>query len=260
MDKTLVQALIISAIAFTVMGLAMYDIAKDNKKRGIKPKKLFHAIVEVEYLGVVGTEVKQGGFMGAMIGSFLGGDLGMVVGGMAPRGIKTRCRFRIRYENGKEKTEDCYEGDGRYDQLMNIIRMQEQKGERMIKAEHLPSLNQTQMPKERKVATQPKASIEPYSLKKNELPQGKYLIGRDIPPGTYDFFVVYGNGGKFDMCKYDESGKIIDRPGKFYWVGLKETYENSELIHVHCPEGYNIEISGNVILKIAKSQEISIDL
>ena len=118
MDKDVVKALIIAAIGLTVMGLVMYDIAKDNKKRGIKPKRIIPLIVEVKYLGVVGTEVKRGGFMGAMIGSFWGGDLGMVVGGLAPRGVRTRCRFEVKYENGKVKIEDCYEGDGRYNELM----------------------------------------------------------------------------------------------------------------------------------------------
>ena len=100
----------------------------------------------------------------------------------------------------------------------------------------------------------------PYHLKINELPQGTYLIGRDIPAGTYDFFVVYGDGGKFDICKRDESGKIIDGTWTFYWVGLKETYEKRELIHVLCNEGYTIEISGSVILRIAKSQNVKINL
>jgi len=110
----------------------------------------------------------------------------------------------------------------------------------------------------------PKASVvrpvEPYKLKKNELPQGSYVIGRDIPPGTYDFFVVYGQGGKFDIAKHDANGKIIDGTWDFFWVGLKEEYEHRELVHVNCPDGYTISISGNVILKIAKSQQVQIEL
>ena len=100
----------------------------------------------------------------------------------------------------------------------------------------------------------------PYQLKTNELPQGTYLIGRDIPAGTYDFFVVYGDGGKFDICKRDESGNIIDGTWTFYWVGLKEPHEKRELIHVLCEEGYTIKIKGSVILRIAKSQNVKINL
>lgn len=103
-------------------------------------------------------------------------------------------------------------------------------------------------------------SVKPYPLGKNELPQGSYLIGRDIPAGTYDFFVVYGFGGKFDIGKYDANDKVIDGTWNFFWVGKKEDYEKRELIHIQCKEGYTLKISGNVILKIARSQPVKIDL
>ena len=99
-----------------------------------------------------------------------------------------------------------------------------------------------------------------YRLNKNDLTQGEYVIGKDIPVGVYDFFVVYGNGGKFDIARYDENDKIIDGTWSFYWVGLQETYEKKELIHIDCKEGYTVKISGNVVLKIVKSQSIRIEL
>lgn len=105
-----------------------------------------------------------------------------------------------------------------------------------------------------------KKVAEPYNLKTNELPQGEYLIGKDIPAGTYDFFVVYGNGGCFNIMKLDSDGKIIDGTWNFFWVGLKESYEKRELVHVDCKEGYTLKIDGNVILKIATSKEVKIDL
>lgn len=101
---------------------------------------------------------------------------------------------------------------------------------------------------------------QPYKLGKNELPQGEYLIGRDIPAGTYDFFVVYGFGGKFDIGKYDSNGKVMNGTWDFFWVGLKEDYEKHELLHVQCMEGYTIKITGSVVLKIARSQKVQIDL
>lgn len=100
----------------------------------------------------------------------------------------------------------------------------------------------------------------PYPLGKNELPQGRYLIGRDIPVGTYDFFVVYGTGGSFDLAKYDENDEMISGTWTGFGVGLNGEYEKRELIHVACPEGYTLKISGNVILKIARSQPVKIDL
>ena len=103
-------------------------------------------------------------------------------------------------------------------------------------------------------------SPKPYRLNKNDLTQGEYVIGKDIPVGIYDFFVVYGNGGKFDIAKYDDNDKIIDGTWAFYWVGLQETYEKKELIHIDCKEGYTVKISGNVVLKIVKSQAVRIEL
>ena len=100
----------------------------------------------------------------------------------------------------------------------------------------------------------------PYDLKVNELAQGAYKIGVDIPAGTYDFFVVHGNGGQFDIAKYDDADKVQDGTWSFYWVGLKEEYEKKELIHIECPEGYTIKISGSVVLKIAKSKNVTINL
>ena len=117
---------------------------------------------------------------------------------------------------------------------------------------------QTPVPQQSKVSVQ--RTVEPYNLKRNELPQGSYIIGRDIPQGTYDFFVTYGQGGKFDIAKYDSNGKIINGTWDFYWVGLKEDYDHRELVHVYCQDGYKITISGNVILKIAKSKNVQIDL
>jgi hypothetical protein len=106
----------------------------------------------------------------------------------------------------------------------------------------------------------PNEPAKPYPLGKNELPQGSYLVGRDIPAGTYDFFVVYGSGGVFDLCRYDSSGKIVDGTWTSYWVGLKEDHEKRELIHIPCQAGYTIKIKGNVILKVARSQQVCIEL
>lgn len=76
---------------------------------------------------------------------------------------------------------------------------------------------------------------EPYDLRKNELPQGVYTVGKDFPAGIYDFFAVYGSGGDFQISKLGSDGKIIDGTWSSYWIGLKEAYEHRELIHVTCP-------------------------
>ena len=78
-------------------------------------------IVEVKFLGVVTTDIKRGGFMGAMLGSFWGGDLGMVVGGLAPKNSKMLCRFAVRYDNGEVKLMDCYKGSELYKKYMSYV-------------------------------------------------------------------------------------------------------------------------------------------
>lgn len=100
----------------------------------------------------------------------------------------------------------------------------------------------------------------PYNLKTNELPQGEYLIGEDIPVGTFDFFVVYGTGGRFDIMKLDSDGNIVNGTWDFFWVGLKEDYEKRELVHINCKDGYTIKLDGNVILQIARSKQVKIEL
>ena len=103
-------------------------------------------------------------------------------------------------------------------------------------------------------------TIATYKQHFHAIYKGQYLIGRDISAGTDVFFVVYGFGGKFDIGQYDSNHKVISGTWDFYWVGLKEDYEKHELLHVQCKEGYTIKITGSVVLKIARSQKVQIDL
>lgn len=100
---------------------------------------------------------------------------------------------------------------------------------------------------------------EAYHLGVNELPQGKYKIGRDIPAGTYDFFVLHGDYASVVLETLDAYG---NRVGDWTYdrVGLKEKGAHRELIHVQCKSGQTLSISGNVVLKIVKSQKVKIDL
>lgn len=115
-----------------------------------------------------------------------------------------------------------------------------------------------------KLTSQPAAGEtgpgQPYDLKENELPQGAYAVGTQIPQGTYDFLVVYGTGGKFSKAQYDDTGKIIDGTYEFYWVGLKEDYEKRQLLHIACKAGETVKISGNVVLKISRSKDVQLNL
>ena len=103
-------------------------------------------------------------------------------------------------------------------------------------------------------------SFRSHNLNKNELPQGEYIVGKDIPEGVYDFVVVYGNGGRFEIAQYDENNNFVPGTWNLYWVGLQKSYEKKELIHIDCKKDYTVKISGNVILKIVKSQKVKIEL
>jgi hypothetical protein len=160
--------------------------------------------------------------------------------------IKTDVRFlfAVRYQDGSAQLIQTREGSGT---AMKLLQLCDDIANGHVQPPS-PSPKLTAEP------------AQPYKLGKNELPQGEYLIGRDIPAGTYDFFVVYGFDGKFDIGKYDANNKVINGTWDFDWVGLKEDYEKRELIHVQCKEGYTIKITGSVILKIARSQKVQIDL
>lgn len=120
----IVYALVSFSLVVIGTIIVVYLQAKRYDKTGevaFNPKKRWPEIVEVKYMGPVSTEVKRGGFMGALVGNFLLGDLGLVVGGLAPRGSKTLYRFAVKYDNGKVKIEDCYNNDGRYQELMRFV-------------------------------------------------------------------------------------------------------------------------------------------
>ncbi len=102
--------------------------------------------------------------------------------------------------------------------------------------------------------------VQPYKLHNNELPRGTYTVGEEIPEGIYDFFVIYGKGGYFVKSERDANGRTVEDTAMRYWIGLKESYEHRELIHIRCMPGESITISGNVILKIARSKNVKIEL
>ena len=118
--------LLVWGIAFAVVLYFAVKNAEKRKAAGLPPGKyLKPTIVEVKYMGPLPTKVKSGGFVGAMIGDFLAGDIGMLVGGLAPRSAKTLYRFAVKYSDGKIIMEDCYENSSRYVVLMRFVNWDE---------------------------------------------------------------------------------------------------------------------------------------
>ena len=94
-------------------------------------------------------------------------------------------------------------------------------------------------------------------LQKNQLPQGIYEVGKDIPAGTFDFHHDWGNGS---INVYSAKETILGNLKFFEHVGDTYEYEKVDCVHVTCKEGWYVHISGNLIVSISKSKKIEIDL
>ena len=94
-------------------------------------------------------------------------------------------------------------------------------------------------------------------LQKNQLPQGVYKVGRDIPAGVFDFHHVWGNGS---IYVYKAEKTILGN--LTFGDNIGDTYENEKMdcIHVTCENGWYVHINGNLIVSISQSKEIELDL
>lgn len=105
--------------------------------------------------------------------------------------------------------------------------------------------------------SQMRAPDKAPELGKNQLPQGVYRIGEDIPAGTYDFHHIWGNGS---IQLYTAEETILGNSKLFEWVGDKQEYEKLDCINVKCEEGWYLHVEGNLIVEIQKSKKVQIDL
>lgn len=104
----------------------------------------------------------------------------------------------------------------------------------------------------------PKATPEKApELKKNQLSQGVYKVGQDVPAGTYDFHHVWGNGG---LQVYRSEKTTLGNCEITEWIGDKQEYEKPDCLNVKCEEGWYIHVTGNLIVEISKSKKVEIDL
>lgn len=99
--------------------------------------------------------------------------------------------------------------------------------------------------------------VDAPKLGKNQLPQGIYIIGKDIPEGTYDFKHIWGHG---NIQLFDSKETLVGNCKFFEWMGNKETYEKKTCVHVECRNGWYLHVNGNVIIEISRSQKINLDL
>ena len=155
--------------------------------------------------------------------------------------------FSVTYKTGRRKILKVMSGTALADRLLQLamdsdIRRREVKqavGKSSKKVSH----------------TSEQALIQ---LRKNQLPQGRYIFGKDLPVGTFDFTWVWGSGSielygtaentTLGNCLYSEN------------VGNRYDYEYRQCLHVQCASGNMLIIRGNLVVEISRSPKPEIDL
>ncbi len=99
----------------------------------------------------------------------------------------------------------------------------------------------------------------PVQLKKNQLPNGRYIVGENIPVGTYDFTWVFGNGS-IHIFKDITDTRTLGASKYFQWIGDKHDYEFRQCLNVNCEQGNVIVLDGNIVVEISRSKKVEIDL
>jgi hypothetical protein len=94
-------------------------------------------------------------------------------------------------------------------------------------------------------------------LQENQLPQGIYKVGTDIPAGVFDFHHVWGNG-YLQVYKAEET--ILGNLMFGEYVGDTYEYEKADCMHVVCENDWYVHVGGNLIVSISKSKKININL
>ena len=160
-------------------------------------------------------------------------------GGNVPVGMEIK--FSITYKNGKQEIVKAKSGTELYDRLLQIA-IDPQMG------------NLTESVNNDTSATE----YEPVSLGKNQLPNGEYLIGWDIPVRIYDFTWVFGSG---DIMKFkNDHDTTLGATTYYEHIGNKYDYEYRQCLNVDCKDGELLRITGNVIVGIARSKKVELEL
>lgn len=177
---------------------------------------------------------------GLSIGSTLGDSRAIAMdGGNVPTCMEIK--FSITYKNGKKEIVKATSGTELCDHLLQLAI------DPAIESAARYSNN-----------TEEFYEYEPVSLGKNQLPNGDYLVGRDIPVGTYDFTWVFGRG---DIMKFkNDHDTTLGATTYFQHVGTKYDYEYRQCLNVNCKDGELLKINGNVIVGIAKSKKVESNL
>lgn len=152
--------------------------------------------------------------------------------------------FEVTYTNGRVRRVRTNEGTGKYRKLMSYTGKP-------------PCPNVNQKYTQREQVRVDSVETPPPEVKKNQLHQGVYVIGKDIPVGTYDLEWVWGNGC---VHKFADETTALGASNYFQWIGNEHDYECKHCVGVICRDGEYLRVDGNVVVEIRRSKQVEIDL
>ena len=159
----------------------------------------------------------------------------------------TELTFSITYRNGRKKILKVMSGSAMADRLLQMALDPDKR--------NAPAGGLEGSSGQNAASAEGKPLIK---LGKNQLPQGRYIIGRDLPEGTFDFTWVWGEG-YLSLYKTDEN---ITLGNNLYLenVGVAHEYQYRQCLHLQCTAGNMLIIGGNLVVEISRSPKLKIDL
>lgn len=160
---------------------------------------------------------------------------------------RTELTFSITYKNGRKKILKVMSGTAMADRLLQMALDPDKR--------NAPAGGLEGRSGQNAASAEGKPLIK---LGKNQLPQGRYLIGRDLPEGTFDFTWAWGDG-YLSLYKTDENTTLGNN---LYHenVGVAHEYQYRQCLHLQCTAGNMLIIGGNLIVEISRSPKLEIDL
>lgn len=159
----------------------------------------------------------------------------------------TELTFSITYKNGRKKILKVMSDTAMADRLLQMALDPDKRNASADRAEGKSGQNAA--------SAEGKPLIK---LGKNQLPHGRYIIGKDLPEGIFDFTWVWGEG-YLSLYKTDENTTL---GSNLYLenVGIAHDYQYRQCLQLQCAAGNMLIIGGNLVVEISRSPRLDIGL